>query len=49
MRKAFARRVGASPTEYRSRFSRRQSAEQPASFAPLFMGHRPPLPTETLQ
>jgi transcriptional regulator GlxA family with amidase domain len=44
MRKAFARRVGASPSEYRSRFARRQLAEQPASFAPLFSGY---LQTET--
>lgn len=49
MRKAFARRVGASPTEYRSRFSRRQIAEQPASFAPLFTGYAAPSPAETLQ
>lgn len=49
MRKAFARRVGASPSEYRSRFARRQIAEQPAAFAPLFMGYGRPPESETLQ
>jgi transcriptional regulator GlxA family with amidase domain len=39
MRKAFARRVGVSPTEYRSRFARRQTPEQPAVFAPLLYGY----------
>jgi len=42
MRKAFARRVGVSPTEYRSRFARRQSADEPAAFAPLFYGYVQP-------
>ena len=50
MRKAFARRVGASPTEYRSRFARRQTAEQPSAFAPLFYGYiQPEGRGETLQ
>lgn len=35
LRKAFARRVRVSPTEYRARFARRQVAEQPAAVAPL--------------
>ena len=50
MRKAFARRVGASPTEYRSRFARRQIAEEPASFAPLLYGYiQPDAGRESLQ
>ena len=50
MRKAFARRVGASPTEYRSRFARRQNSEEPASFAPLFYGYiQPHAGRESLQ
>jgi transcriptional regulator GlxA family with amidase domain len=50
MRKAFARRVGVSPTEYRSRFARRPSSEEPATFAPLFAGYvQPPARGETLQ
>ena len=42
MRKAFARRVGASPTEYRSRFARRQIADEPAAVAPLLYGYIQP-------
>jgi len=50
MRKAFARRVGASPTEYRSRFARRQITDEPAAFAPLLHGYIQPKPThEALQ
>jgi transcriptional regulator GlxA family with amidase domain len=50
MRKAFARRVGVSPTEYRSRFARRQGVDQPAAFAPLFFGYiQPEPPREVLQ
>jgi transcriptional regulator GlxA family with amidase domain len=42
MRKAFARRVGVSPTEYRARFARRPVSEQPAAFAPLFHSYAGP-------
>jgi len=49
MRKAFARRVGASPTEYRSRFARRQITEEPAAFAPLLYGYVQPDPPQSLQ
>jgi transcriptional regulator GlxA family with amidase domain len=50
MRKAFARRMGVSPTQYRSRFARRQISEQPAAFAPLFTGYVPlEGPSEALQ
>jgi transcriptional regulator GlxA family with amidase domain len=50
MRKAFSRRMGVSPTEYRARFARRQIAEQPAAFAPLFTGYVPmESPSESLQ
>ncbi len=48
MRKVFARRMGVSPTQYRSRFARRQTQEQPAAFAPLFTGSVP-LESEVLQ
>lgn len=49
MRKAFARRVGASPSDYRSRFARTHMGEQPATFAPLFAGYVRPSQPETLQ
>ncbi len=49
MRKAFSRRMGVSPTEYRSRFARRQTSEEPAAFAPLFCGYVPEKSTEALQ
>jgi transcriptional regulator GlxA family with amidase domain len=50
MRKAFARRLGVSPTQYRSRFSRRQIPEQPAALAPLFYGYiHPDQQRESLQ
>jgi transcriptional regulator GlxA family with amidase domain len=42
MRKAFSRRVGVSPTEYRSRFARRQGQDEPAAFAPLLYGYLQP-------
>jgi transcriptional regulator GlxA family with amidase domain len=42
MRKAFSRRVSVSPTEYRSRFARRQSHDEPATFAPLLYGYLEP-------
>jgi transcriptional regulator GlxA family with amidase domain len=35
MRKSFSRRMGVSPTEYRSRFARREKLEEPAALAPL--------------
>jgi transcriptional regulator GlxA family with amidase domain len=49
MRKAFARRVGASPTEYRSRFARRHLAEDRASVAPLLYGYIQPESGRSLQ
>jgi transcriptional regulator GlxA family with amidase domain len=49
MRKAFARRLGVSPSQYRSRFSRTQIPEEPAAFAPLFSGYVQPEAHESLQ
>lgn len=36
MRRVFARRLGVTPTQYRSRFARRIPADQPSSSAPFF-------------
>lgn len=35
MRKVFARRIGVSPTQYRSRFAPRTPRDEPATFAPI--------------
>lgn len=50
MRKAFSRRVGVSPTEYRARFARRQLSEAPAVYGSLLYGYIQPEPRrDTLQ
>ncbi len=42
MRKVFARRLGVSPTQYRSRFARRTPRDEPTTFAPFFDSYLQP-------
>ena len=50
MRKVFARRVGASPTHYRARFSPRQARDdQPAAFTPFYDSYIRSAPGGALQ
>lgn len=43
LRKVFARRIGVSPTQYRSRFARRSRTDEPATFTPFFDSYISPI------